>query len=457
MPAVRRPRSLRRWLSRWLAIQTFLALGLVCIAVYYSTNLNLSYRQDALLQQKVEVIRHLVDENRGNGDSTRLRHKLDDFFYGRPDFSLELEIDGEKVAYGSPISRDNDVDHDRRITFSLPHPSTPGDSMSAELVLDITPDIRLRRALAWTLFGCALVGAIVAAKVATMLVRRGLAPLDALATQAAQLSPDRIGERLDESGQADEVRPLVRQFNAVLQRLERAYVQMEGFNADVAHEMRTPLATLIGETELALKTRPSQDALREILGSNLEELHRLSSIVNDMLFLSQADRGAQARATWEGDLAGVVEEVGQYHEAEALEAGLQIRVLGGATAAIDRRLFQRAVSNLVSNAVRYADQGSVIDISVSQRGAREVQIAVRNAGEPIPPEHLPRLFHRFYRTDEARGFDGDHHGLGLAIVAAIARMHGGSSFVRSEGRTTVIGFSVSTPPAGDAAHDITEN
>ncbi|KAG0732777.1 hypothetical protein G6F23_013986 [Rhizopus arrhizus] len=86
--------------------------------------------------------------------------------------------------------------------------------MSAELVLDITPDIRLRRALAWTLFGCALVGAIVAAKVATMLVRRGLAPLDALATQAAQLSPDRIGERLDESGPADEVRPLVRQWKA---------------------------------------------------------------------------------------------------------------------------------------------------------------------------------------------------------------------------------------------------
>ncbi|MBB1593117.1 heavy metal sensor histidine kinase [Achromobacter sp. UMC46] len=457
MPAARRPRSLRRWLSRWLAIQTFIALGLVCIAVYYATNLNLGIRQDALLQQKVEVIRHLVEENRGNGDSTRLRHKLDDFFYGRPDFSLELEIDGEKVTYGGPVSGDHVASHDRRITFSLPHPSTPGDSMSAELVLDITPDIRLRRALAWTLFGCALVGAIVAAKVATMLVRRGLAPLDALATQAAQLSPDRIGERLDGSGQADEVRPLVHQFNAVLQRLERAYVQMEGFNADVAHEMRTPLATLIGETELALKTRPSQNALREILGSNLEELHRLSSIVNDMLFLSQADRGAQARATWEGELAEVAGEVAQYHEAEALEQNLHIRVVGTGTAAIDRRLLQRAVSNLVSNAVRYADPGSVIDIILSPSGEDAVQVAVRNTGEPIPAEHLPRLFHRFYRTDEARGFDGNHHGLGLAIVAAIARMHGGTSFARSEGRSTIIGFSVLKPHASGFARDITEN
>ncbi|MFY0479860.1 heavy metal sensor histidine kinase [Achromobacter marplatensis] len=457
MAAARRPRSLRRWLSRWLAIQTFIALGLVCMAVYYATNLNLGSRQDALIQQKVEVIRHLVEENRGSGDSTRLRHKLGDFFYGRPDFSLELEIDGEKVVYGNQNGRDSDMDHERRITFSLPHPSTPGDAMSAELVLDITPDIRLRRALAWTLFGCALIGAAVAAKVATMLVRRGLAPLDALATQAARLSPDRIGERLDESGQAEEVRPLVRQFNAVLQRLERAYVQMEGFNADVAHEMRTPLATLIGETELALKTRPSQDALRDILGSNLEDLHRLSGIVNDMLFLSQADRGAQARTTWEGELADVAAEVAQYHEAEALEAGLHIRVIGRGIAAIDRRLFQQAVSNLLSNAVRYADKGSTIDIILSPAGEHAVQIAVRNTGEPIPAEHLPRLFHRFYRTDEARGFDGNHHGLGLAIVSAIARMHGGSSFARPEGRSTIIGFSVLKPAADGPARDITEN
>lgn len=455
--AARRPRSLRRWLSRWLAIQTFIALGLVCIAVYYATNLNLRSRQDALIQQKVEVIRHLVDENRGSGDSSRLRHKLDDFFYGRPDFALALQIDGEKVVYGRPIGDDNDFDHDRRITFSLPHPSTPGDSMTAELVLDISSDMRLRRALAWTLFGCALVGAIVAAAVAAMLVRRGLAPLDALARQAALLSPDRIGERLDVSGQADEIRPLVRQFNAVLQRLERAYVQMEGFNADVAHEMRTPLATLIGETELALKTRPSQDALREILGSNLEELHRLSSIVNDMLFLSQADRGAQARTTWEGELSGVLGEVGQYHEAEALDAGLEIRVQGQAVAAIDRALFQRAVSNLVSNAVRYADQGSVIDISVACHDDQSVRISVRNMGDPIPDEHLPRLFHRFYRSDEARAFDGDHHGLGLAIVAAIARMHGGSTFARSTGRSNTIGFTIAGPRADGAAHHITEN
>src|SRR3546814_10676746 len=104
-----------------------------------------------------------------------------------------------------------------------------------------------------------------------LLVRRALFPLHDVGRQAEMLSPHRIGERLDESGLAEELQPLVRQFNQVLQRVERAYVQMEGFNADVAHELRTPLATLIGETELALSTRMSRTGLQETLGSNLEE------------------------------------------------------------------------------------------------------------------------------------------------------------------------------------------
>ena len=436
--------SLRRWLSRWLAMLTFLGLGGVCLAVYYATNLNLQIRQEALLQQKMEVIRHLVDENAATGDSTTLRHKLSDFFYGRPDFSLVLEIDGAKTAFGADIAEDDDHAHERRISFSLPAPGTPGDAMQAELVLDITSDLHLRAALAWTLIACAFVGAAAVSGIAALLVRRAMAPVDELGRQAARLAPDRIGERLDESGQSEEIQPLVRQFNAVLQRLERAYVQMEGFNADVAHEMRTPLATLIGQTELALSGRRSEAVLRDVMGSNLEELQRLSGMVNDMLFLSQADRGAQARGVWVDRLSEVLGEVADYHEAEAQERGLTLAVSGEAAACIDRPLLQRAVSNLVSNAVRYADAGSTIRIHVSRDGEHAL-IAVSNAGEPISKEHLPRLFHRFYRGDEARGFDANHHGLGLAIVAAIARMHGGRPFAASEGRDITIGFGLSAP------------
>ena len=107
---------------------------------------------------------------------------------------------------------------------------------------------------------------------------------------------------------------------------------MEGFNADVAHEMRTPLATLIGQTELALSGRRSEAVLRDVMGSNLEELQRLSGMVNDMLFLSQADRGAQARGVWVDRLSEVLGEVAEYHEAEAQERGLTLAVSGEAAA-----------------------------------------------------------------------------------------------------------------------------
>ncbi|MCH1987189.1 heavy metal sensor histidine kinase [Achromobacter xylosoxidans] len=446
MPAPR-PRSLRRWLTRWLAILTFAGLGLVCVAVYWATNRNLSIRQEALLAQKMEVIRHLVEENAAKGDSASLRHKLEDFFYGRPDFSLALEIDGARVVYGGP--GDGEAGHGRHINFALPVPGSPGGSTNAELVLDITSDLHLRAALAWALLACALAGAIVVSAIGTRLVRRALAPIDELGRQAARLSPDRIGERLDESQQAEEIRPLVHQFNAVLQRLERAYVQMEGFNADVAHELRTPLATLIGETELALSGKRPEAVLRDILGSNLEELQRLSGIVNDMLFLSQADRGAQARGSWTASLAQVLSEVADYHEAEAMEADLSFAVSGEAAAHVDRPLLQRAVSNLVSNAVRYAHRGTRIDLLID-RGDEGIRIAVRNHGDPIGQEHLPRLFYRFYRMETARVFDANHHGLGLAIVAAIARMHGGRPFACSEGGVITIGFWI-------ADRNITEN
>ncbi len=437
--------SMRRWLSQRLAIQTFAALSLVCVAVYYATNLNLARRQEALIHQKVEVVRHLVEENGADGDSKNLRHKLQDFFFGRPEFTLVLEIDGERVVYGNPI--DDDPERERRLLFTLPHPGTPGDSLNAELILDITEDLRLRRGLAWTLFACAVLGAIVVAGTGTITIRRGLSPLNLLAQQAAQLSPDRIGERLDERGQAEEIRPLIRQFNAVLQRLERAYVQMEGFNADVAHEMRTPLSNLVGETELALHTRPARDELLDILGSNLEELQRLSGIVKDMLFLSQADRGARVRGVWASSIAAIVHEVSQYHEAEALDANVTIAIEGDAAAQLDKPLFQRAVSNLLSNAIRYADASSVIRVAITRAGTNELKVLVSNEGAPISPEHLPRLFYRFYRTDSSREFEANHHGLGLAIVAAIARMHGGSTVASSSGRNTTIGFSMQAVPS----------
>lgn len=434
---MRNPRSLGRWLSWWLAVLTFLGLGLVCSVVYVGASLNLSSKQAEELRYKRDVVRHLVGEIATQDELPSLRHKLDDFFVGHADLELRLTQGAGALLYATP-ARSSLGAIQRRDEFEIPFPWSPTTVLRAELILDSSADARLLKQLAWTLLASALAGAVVVSAGGAWLVRRALLPVRDLARQTATLSPESVGQSLDGTAQAQELQPLVAQFNALLVRLSDAYQQLEGFNADVAHELRTPLATLIGETELALSRERSIAELRDVLGSNLEDLHRMAGLVNDMLFLSRADRGECARLRPVDSLAELVTEVIEFHEASLLEAGVSARVRGDSMGAFDAALIRRALSNLLANATRFAKRGSVIEINIEAVSSGGVRLSVRNVGPAIPAEHLPRLFDRFYRVDQAREHGDTNHGLGLAIVAAIARMHGGDCFVQSSaGRTTV--------------------
>lgn len=436
-----RIKSIRRWLSRCLVVQTFLGLGVVCVAVYIITSIHLTAQQAATITQKSDVIRHLVAENALANNPQFLRHKLNDFFQGRPDSALIIEIDGSMERFGRREGS-GPSSNERKVIFSLPA-NGPEGRVTAQLILDISSRVELQQTLAFALFVCALVGSLLVSLVSTFLVRRALAPVDELRRQVSTLSPDRMDERLDGYTQAEEIQPLVDQFNSVLERLEKAYVQMEGFNADVAHELRNPLTTLIGETELALHLNNHDSQLAKTLESNLEELHRMARIITDMLFLSQAERGVRLRGKFVKSVAGVIMGVLEYYEAEAAEAGIKLVLNGDAEAEIERTLLQQAISNLVSNAIRYADRSSEVIVKVSTRTS-ETRIEVTNIGKPIEQHHLSKLFQRFYRATNERFADGiSHCGLGLAIVAAIAKMHGGKCFAECMGRSVTVGFSIS--------------
>lgn len=277
-------------------------------------------------------------------------------------------------------------------------------------------------------------------------MRRAFAPVRDLSERVAALAPDSLSLSLDGSDQAEELSLLVVQFNALLARVERAYQQLEGFNADVAHELRTPLATLIGETELALSRERGVAQLRDVLGSNLEELQRLAGLVNDMLFLSNADRGALARCSPVSSLAEVVSEVVEYHDAALHEAGVTVRVMGDGVGRFDLPLLRRALSNLFANATRYAERGSVMSFRIEATSRGSIRFSLSNVGPAISEEHLPRLFDRFYRVDSARQRSDANHGLGLSIVAAVARMHGGVPFAKSSHDCVTVGFELPASP-----------
>jgi two-component system heavy metal sensor histidine kinase CusS len=436
--------SLGRRLSWWLAVQTFVGLGAVCLVVYVVAAMSLATRQSESLQQKQELIRHVLSEAASGRDRSELRHRLDDFLVGHRDLALSLGTSGGPMLYRSALA--GQVTPGRVSTTEMPFVWQGGDTITATLLLDTREDARLLQRLALTLAASAALGAVVVSLGGFFLVRRGLSPVRDLVEQTRQLAADTLCRQLDGSAQPDELKPLVEQFNALLQRLSRAYEQLEAFNADVAHELCTPLTTLISATELSLRKNRGVDELREVLGSNLEDLRRLSGIVHDMLFLSQADRGAQARREHVPSLAVLAASVVEYHEAALEDAGVSVEIAGDAAADVDAGLLRRALSNLVGNATRYATRGSVVCLEIVAQPGGGAQLLVLNQGQTIPATDLPRLFDRFFRVDSARGDGETHHGLGLAIVSAIARMHGGRPMAASFDGKTAIGLSLAGQP-----------
>ncbi len=438
--------SLGRRLSYWLALQSLVGLVVVCAAVYGATHLGFQSRQAEEMVQKQVQLRHLLAEAARDGDVATLKHKLDDFFIGHPDMELALT----RASDGSEFYRRSAPSPaiDQRVArFTVPAPAPAQGTLDAVLMLDIRDDAALLRRIGFTLAFAALAGTLLVSAGGFLLVRLGLRPVRDLVDQTRQLAADTLHRRLDGSAQPEELEPLIAQFNELLGRLELAYVQMEGFNADVAHELCTPLATLISSTELALRKARDATELREVLGSNLEELQRVASIVHDMLFLSQADRGVIARRVPTTSLAALALQVCNYHEAALEDAGLALEIVGDASGSFDTPLLQRALSNLVGNATRYAQRGSTVRVEIIQSTPGEVQFRVVNRGTAIEPSHLPRLFDRFYRGDPSRSHADRNHGLGLAIVAAIARMHGGRPMAASSEGISSIGMSLKDRPA----------
>lgn len=441
MNAMRHRYSIGRRLGWSFAALSVMGLGLMCITVFMVMRLSLEQRDLAEIESKQALIKHVLDVNAADAGDATLAHRLDDVLIGHEDFQLSLFDAEGKMFYRSHQLADSRA---RRIErrFRVDAEGAREQPIDALLIMDLEGDRRLLGGLAIALVGATLVGSALIAFAGFAIVRWGLRPLHELATQTASLQPEQLDQRLVLPGEAEELQPWIDQFNQLLNRLQAAYRQLEAFNADVAHELRTPLATLISRGEVDLSLPRSAEQLRESIELGLEDLQRLSTIVNDMLFLSRADMGAEARRDPPASVADQLKQVAEFHEAALEEAGVSIRVQGDARFAFDRGLIRRALSNLVSNATRFADRGSVITIDVVELPDGRIELSVVNQGPSIAPDHLPKLFDRFYRIESARDRRDHHYGLGLAIVAAIARMHGGAPLSRSKDGRTAVGITL---------------
>ncbi|KOC90528.1 heavy metal sensor histidine kinase [Winslowiella iniecta] len=313
------------------------------------------------------------------------------------------------------------------------------------VAIDSTPYMGTLEAFTRTLLIITASGVLIVALLGYAVSRIGLRPVGALSNQARQLVPGDHRQRLDTDAMPEELQQLALSFNGVLERQEVAWRQLESFNADVAHELRTPLTNLTGQTQLGLSRRRSHAELEELLGSNLEELERMTSIVNDMLFLSHAHAGEHASQLTRVSLREETLKTAEYVEPSFAEKQLCLDVEGDVVAGIDRRLFHRSLANLLENSARHAPPHSTVTVRLSESESHAC-VAVSNSGDAITAAQLPRLFERFYRVDSSRAKSDTHHGLGLSIVRAVAIMHRGEVFARSESGINTFGLTFALSP-----------
>lgn len=281
-----------------------------------------------------------------------------------------------------------------------------------------------------------------------MLLRRGLRPLREMAAHATDISPARLHSRMSSENTPVELQQLSDAYNAMLDRLAEGYQRLTQFSADLAHEIRTPVGSLMGHCQVALRQVRSADEYQALLASNLEELERISRIVESILFLARAEDTQAVVQRQPLQVQDELERVTEYFEGLAEERRIRLSIAGDATLHADPLLLRRALSNLVANAIRYADPHSEVQIDVAST-ATQCVINVENQGPALDPATLTHLFDRFYRGDASRQHNSDSNGLGLAIVAAIMQLHAGEASV-SQPQPGRIRFALSFPVLGRA-------
>lgn len=279
--------------------------------------------------------------------------------------------------------------------------------------------------------------------------RRGLAPLAVMKAGAAAVTPRKLDLRLSLASVPVEMADLADTLNTMLERLELAFHRLSDFSSDLAHELRTPIANLMMQTQVALSQPRSAQVYRDILASNAEEFERLSRMISDMLFLAKAEHGLMLPSYEEIDLCREARALFEYYEALAAERQIAMRCQGGGSMVGDPPMIRRAFGNLLSNALRHTADGGYVAVAL-RKDPDAVVISVENSGETIDPTHMARLFERFYRIDSSRARDDAlGAGLGLAIVKAIVEAHGGVIGGASSAGTTR--FTMSFPAAGGHA------
>lgn len=456
MRLVRRPLSLALRLTLLFGIAAAIVFSVFGWIISQSSERHFAAEDTSELEIIAQAVQGVLSRIRTVDDVTHLEQRFDDILVGHHHASLYIAGKNGRTIYASPgpdlapiakaaqvepegkvLRQWSDVNHTYRVLIQPVHEVEHSADGPYTLVIAVPIDVHLRilaafrRTLWFMIAGCAVVVSLLG----WILVRQGHAPLHDIVNRIRRISANELNTRLPPEDVPHELTDLVNSFNEMLQRVNAAFHRITNFNADIAHELRTPITSLMTQTQVALSRARTIDEYREILYSNMEEYERMAQMVGDMLFLAQTDNRPQIKNLEEVNLADEAQALIEYYEGWAEERGITLALEGVATVLGDRLMLRRALGNLLSNAIRHTPAGGAVQLKLNTSNG-DIGIVVENPGPEIPPEHLPKLFDRFYRVDSSRQRGGDGAGLGLAIVKSIVTAHGGKvDVVSAEGCT----------------------
>jgi two-component system, OmpR family, heavy metal sensor histidine kinase CusS len=280
-------------------------------------------------------------------------------------------------------------------------------------------------ALLALVLACSVIASVA---IGVTVARRGLQPLAQMTAALTRITPTHLDERIEPSRWPRELQPLANAFDEMLKRLEDSFTRLSQFSGDLAHELRTPLGNILGSAQVALTRERTSAEYREVLETTAAECERLSGIVENLLFLARADAARERIEHRMFDAREAAEKVVAYYRPVAEDRQVAIECAGEGEIYGDSLLFSRAISNLIENALHFTPDGGRIDVAIQTRNGC-TEVSVKDTGRGMEPEHLPRVFDRFYRADASRSSSGT--GLGLALVKSIVDLHGGSVKVES--------------------------
>ncbi len=439
------PRSLSLRLALMFALVGTALLGAIGLYLYQSLDREIAWRDDQALLGRLERMRALLDDSDSIG-ALRERPQLYANMLGNRDSLLwVLNASGKPLIEINPaqlaipqLSLDqqpqlDDLNGEARLAWvHIERPDGGLTLIAGKLLAEREQMLGVYRLKLWLALAT---GALLAFVLGWLVSERGLRPVRHLTRRALAIDVQHLHLRIEDGTELSELRALGEALNQMLARLEAGFAQLSRFSEDLAHEMRTPLSNLMGQTQQALRRVRSLDDYQSLLASNQEEYERLARMINNMLFLARTEQADAAVNLQDIDLGEAVAQLADYFEGIAEERDMQLVNEASGNVSADPDLLRRALANLIANALRYGEAGTTVRVAREWTRDR-VMISVTNNGQAIAAECLPRLFDRFFRCDPSRAQPGDSGGLGLAIVRSVMQLHGGEVQVTSDQSAT---------------------